>query len=181
MPRSIDYKKGAIVYFEGDRADKVYVVQSGQLDLSSHEAESNEEQHDIIGPGEFFGVKSSMGNYPREEAAYVTQESKIMAFTIPEFEAFCMNNTRIVMKMLKVFSNQLREINRKTTAILKQKAGDPDDGLYNVGEVFLKQSRYERAYYVLKKYIESFPNGKNIENAKKNIAILQKINTKKGG
>lgn len=174
MARSVDYKREAIVYFEGDRADKIYVVQSGLVKLTSRDMETNEQIIDTINPGEFFGVKSAMGKYPREDAAHISRDSRIMIFTLPEFEEFCMSNTRIVMKMLKVFSNQLREVNHKLASMLKQKEADHDDGLYNVGEVFLKQNRYERAYYVLKKYIDEFANGKNIESAKKNLAVLQK-------
>ncbi|MDR2467821.1 MAG: Crp/Fnr family transcriptional regulator [Spirochaetaceae bacterium] len=178
MPRSVDYKKGSIIYFEGDRADKIYVLQNGRIELVSHEIWTNEEIRDLIGPGEFFGVKSAMGNFPREDAANVIADSKVMVFTVPEFETFCMGNTRIVMKMLKVFSNQLRQVNKHLATMLHKKEVDTDDGLYNVGEVFLKQNRYDRAYYVLKQYISEYPDGKNIVNAKKNLAILEKMGIK---
>ncbi|MDR2510339.1 MAG: cyclic nucleotide-binding domain-containing protein [Spirochaetaceae bacterium] len=178
MPRSIEYKKGAIVYFEGDRADKVYVVQSGQIELLSHDMETNSEVRDIIGAGEFFGVKSALGGYSREDAATVIKDTKVMMFTNGEFEAFCMGNTRIVMKMLKVFSNQLRRVNQQLASMLQQKEADPDNGLYNIGEVFLKQSKYDKAFYVLKRYVEEYPAGKNIENAKKNLGILEKMGIK---
>ncbi|MDR2480925.1 MAG: cyclic nucleotide-binding domain-containing protein [Spirochaetaceae bacterium] len=178
MPRSIDYKKGAIVYFEGDKADKIYVLQDGQIDIASRDIETNEYSHDIIGPGEFFGVKSAIGNYAREDAANVLKDSKVMAFSVQEFEAFCMGNARIVMKMLKVFSNQLRDIHKQLSEMIQQKDTDPDDGLYNIGELFLKQSKYDKAYYVLKRYIAQYPNGKNIANAKKNFSILEKMGVK---
>jgi CRP-like cAMP-binding protein len=179
VPRSIDYKKGAIVYFEGDRADKVFVLQSGQVELVSRDIETQEEGRDLVGAGEFFGVKSAMGNYPREDAAMVSKDSKVMVFTVPEFEAFCMGNTRIVMKMLKVFSNQLRQINRQLASMLMQKEADPDDGLYNIGEMFLKQNKYDKALYVLQRYAQEYPNGKNIANAKTNLSILEKMGVKK--
>jgi CRP-like cAMP-binding protein len=179
MPKLVDYKAGSIVYFRNDRSDKIFVLSSGHIDLQSTSLESNQINHDAVQAGEFFGVKSAIGGYPREETAAVVKDSKVMVFTIQEFESLCMNNTRIVLKMLKVFSNQLRQINRQLQSVTSEKEINSDDGLYNVGEFYLKQSKYDKAAYVLQKYIAEYPQGNNIGNAKKNMAILEKM--KKSG
>jgi CRP-like cAMP-binding protein len=179
MPKLVEYKAGSIVYFRGDRSDKIFVLNTGHIDLQSMSLESSEMNHDAVQAGEFFGVKSALGAYPREETATVVKDSKIMVFTIQEFESLCINNPRIVLKMLKVFSNQLRQINRQLRSITSQKEINADDGLYNVGEFYLKQSKYNKADYVLRKYITEYPEGNNIGNAKKNMSILEKM--KKSG
>jgi CRP-like cAMP-binding protein len=151
MPKIVDYKAGSIVYFQGDRSDKIYILHGGQVDLKSMNLESGQTIHDQVSAGEFFGVKSALGSYPREETATSIKDSKIMVFTIQEFEALCMSNTRITMQMLKVFSKQLRLINKQLQAVTIQKEINTDDGLYGVGEFFLKQAKYGKAYYVLDK------------------------------
>ena len=79
-------------------------------------------------------MKSALGRYPREEDAVVLQEAQVMAFTVPEFEALAMKNTRMITKMLKVFSNQLRHIHRQVQNLLGSgEAGNPEAGLYQVG------------------------------------------------
>jgi CRP-like cAMP-binding protein len=175
MPKIVDYKAGSIVYFQGDRPDKIYVLQDGQVDLQSMSLENDQAVHDQVSAGEFFGVKSALGSYPREETATLIKDSKIMVFTIQEFEALCMSNTRITMKMLKVFSKQLRQINKQLQAITIQKEINTDDGLYGVGEFFLKQGKYDKSYHILDKYIDEYPEGKNIVNAKKNMTILERM------
>jgi CRP-like cAMP-binding protein len=175
MPKIVDYKAGSIVYFQGDRSDKIYIVQNGHVYLKSMNLEGGQSAYDPVSSGEFFGVKSALGSYPREETATSHEDSKIMVFTIQEFEALCMSNTRITMQMLKVFSTQLRTINKQLQAVTIQKEVNTDDGLYGVGEFYLKQSKYDKSYYVLSKYISAFPEGKNIVNAKKNMSILERM------
>lgn len=181
MPRSVDYKQAAVVYFEGDKADRIFVIQAGEVEILYHDMETNEDIRERLGPGEFFGVKSALGNYPRDDAATITKDSKVMVFTVQEFEAFCMSNTRIVHKMLKVFSKQLRNVNKKLTTMLKQKEADPDDGLYNIGELFIKQKKYDRALYAIRQYINEYPAGKSIVNAKKNLTLLERMDLANNG
>ncbi|MDR2601095.1 MAG: Crp/Fnr family transcriptional regulator [Spirochaetaceae bacterium] len=166
MPKSNPYKKGSIVYFHGDRADKIFVLQSGAVNLTVNDIETGEEINDIVQTGEFFGVKSALGGYPREEIATVLADSMVMTFTVPEFEAFAKNNPRIVLKMLKVFSTQLREVNARLSLLTKDGQTDPDNGLYGISMFYIKQRKTKEALYVLKKYIEMYPKGKNIENVK---------------
>ena len=172
MPKSNGYKKDSIVYFQGDRADKIYILQNGLVELNAHSIETGEESRDIVQAGEFFGVKSALGGYPREEAATVLSDSTVMTFTVPEFEAFARGNTRIVFKMLKVFSNQLREVNKKLSKVTNEIAPDPDDGLYSVAAFYFKQKKHKEAEYVLRRYIEAYPTGNNISQAKTQYAAI---------
>ena len=41
-----------------------------------------------------------------------------MVFSVPEFEQLATKNTRIITKMLKVFSNQLRRIHKQVQTLL---------------------------------------------------------------
>ncbi|GHU45933.1 hypothetical protein FACS1894190_18040 [Spirochaetia bacterium] len=173
MPKLIPYTGGALVYYYGDKADKVFVLQKGMLDIVTRDPETNKEIHDRIQPGEFFGVKQALGNYMRDETVTATMDSVVLAFGIPEFEAFAADNTRIIGKMLKVFSTQLRKVNKELARVLQQEDNDPDDGLFNVGNYFLKSKQFEKASYVFKRYVEEYPNGKNLANARMNLTKLQ--------
>ena len=57
------YKSGSIIYFEGDKSESIYILKQGRVILTSKKVEKGEmvETKDIIKPGEFFGVKSSLG------------------------------------------------------------------------------------------------------------------------
>ena len=173
MPKPLQYRSGSVVYFQGDAADKVFILQKGAINLVYQDIETGEDVRDLVQPGEFFGVKSAMGRFPREETASTLADTSIMAFTVPEFEAFAMANTRIIMKMLKVFSNQMRRIHKQVSSLMEKEEVNPDAGLYNTGEYYLKNKRYAQARYVFSRYLTYYPSGKNAPHAAKNLEIAE--------
>jgi len=135
MPKALQYRAGSVIYFQGDVADKIFILQSGKISLNYQDIETGQDIHYPVQPGEFFGVKSAMGRYPREETALVLQDAAVIAFTVPEFEQLATTNIRIVMKMLKVFSNQLRRIHKQVSNLMeKEEQQSPEIGLYIVCE-----------------------------------------------
>jgi CRP-like cAMP-binding protein len=174
MPKPFQYRPGSVIYFQGDVADKIFILQSGQVNLTYQDIETGDDVHDLVQPGEFFGVKSALGRYPREENAIATQNATIMAFTVPEFEALAQANTRIIMKMLKVFSNQLRRIHRQVSNLMEKTEEIPAErGLYNVGEYYLKNKRYFQAKYVFSRYLTYHPSGPHAAQAAKNLELAE--------
>ena len=103
MPKLVNFSKGSIVYFEDDKGDKIYILQSGTIILTSIDPETKITVTNQVKPGEFFGVKSALGRFPREETATVLQDSQVIALTVPEFEKNFRKNKQIIMKMLRVF------------------------------------------------------------------------------
>jgi len=172
MPKPLQYKSGSIIYFQGDPAERVFILQSGNVSLAHQDIETGEDAHDLVQSGEFFGVKSALGRFPREENAIAIQDAVIMAFTVPEFEALAMANTRIIMKMLKVFSNQLRKVHKQVSSLMekeKEEQQNPEQGLFSVGEYYLKNKNYDQARYVFSRYLTYYPSGPNAVQAGNNL------------
>jgi len=169
MPKPLQYRAGSLIYFQGDPADKVFILQAGMVNLAYQDIETGQDVHDMVQPGEFFGVKSALGRYPREENAIALQDTTIMAFTVPEFEALAMANTRIIMKMLKVLSNQLRKIHKQVSSLMEKEEQNPEAGLFSVGEYYLKSKNYAQARYVFSRYLTYYPSGRNAAQAANNL------------
>lgn len=170
MPSARTYKSGSVIYFAGDRAERVFVLKSGRVSLRSTDIETGVENRDFIRTGEFFGVKSALGGYPREEDAMVESDAAVVIFSVREFEALASQNTRIILQMLKVFSNQLRRIQgkvRNVMAVEEQK--NPERGLYEIGEFYLQKRRYRQACYALGRYIELYPQGQWVADARRKL------------
>jgi CRP-like cAMP-binding protein len=160
MPKALHYREGSVIYFQGDAADKSFILQNGSVNLTYQNIETGQDEHELLQSGEFFGVRSSLGKYNREETAIALKDSVIMAFSVNEFEQLAMANTRIVMKMLKVFSNQLRRIHRQVTSLMEnEEQTDAEAGLYAVGDYYLKNKRYLQAKYVFSRYLTFYPAG----------------------
>jgi CRP-like cAMP-binding protein len=173
MPKPIQYRSGSLIYFQGDTADKIFILQNGKVSLVYQDIETGEDVRDPVQPGEFFGVKSAMGRFPREENAIALSDTTIMAFTVPEFEAVAAANSRIIMKMLKVFSNQLRRIHKQVSKLMASEEDLPADGLFNTGEYYLKNKRFAQAKHVFGRYLTFYPTGKDALQASKNLEIAE--------
>jgi TolA-binding protein len=167
MPKVGNYRANSVIYFAGDVvSDKVYVLQQGKISLNYTDIETSKEIREIIQTGEFFGVKSALGKYPREENAVVLSDAQVLIFTVPEFEVFAQAQTRIIMKMLKVFSNQLRRVHKQVDNLLeKAEAQSPEAGLFKAGEYYLKARQYSQAKYIFSRYLTYYPAGRLAEQA----------------
>ena len=181
MPKPLQYRSGSLIYFQGDPADKVFILQAGRMNLVYQDIETGQDVHDFVQPGEFFGVKSALGRYPREENAVAIQDTTVMAFTVPEFEALAMANTRIIMKMLKVLSNQLRKIHKQVSSLMAKEEQNPESGLFSVGEYYLKNKRYSQARYIFSRYLTYYPSGRNASQAANNLQQAELALAKSGG
>jgi CRP-like cAMP-binding protein len=173
MPKALQYRSGSVIYFQGDMADTIFILQKGKVNLTYQDIETGEDIHDLVQPGEFFGVKSALGKYPREENAIALQDSALVGFSVPEFEQLAMANTRVILKMLKVFSNQMRRLHKQVSNLLEKEEVNAEMGLFNVGEYYLKIKRFTQAKYVFERYLTYYPSGKNASMAAKNLDVIE--------
>ena len=173
MPKPAQFRSGSLIYFQGDPADKIYILQTGVVSLVYQDIETKADVKDPVQPGEFFGVKSALGRYPREENAVALSDTTVMIFTVAEFESVAMANSRIIMKMLKVFSNQMRRVHKQVSKVMAKEESSPADGLFNVGEFYLKNKRFSHAKHVFSQYLTFYPSGKNALQATKNLEIAE--------
>jgi len=168
VPKAMTYKANSVIYFQGDVSDRIYILKAGRVSLNSNDIETGEAVRDSIQTGEFFGVKSALGKYPREENAVALSDSHVVVFSVPEFEQLALSNTRIVMKMLNVFSNQLRRLHAKVRGLLAEgEQVNPELGLYRIGEYYMKKKEYDKALYAFQKYLTYYPGGAYHQDANK--------------
>jgi CRP-like cAMP-binding protein len=157
MPKAMQYTKGSVIYFEGDHDDRVFIMQAGAVVLQSTDIETGAPVIEQVKSGEFFGVKSAFGHFGREETATALVPTVAVALTVQEFEVLFSNNKQLIMKMLRVFSNQLRQIHRKTESILNNVAADQQSGMLSVAKSFYDDEQYRSAMDVYLKFLTRYP------------------------
>jgi CRP-like cAMP-binding protein len=180
--RTRTYKSQAIVYFDGDKSDTIFILKKGKVLLTYFKPETGEEIKEEVNPGEFFGVKSALGKYPREETAQTVGESTVLILSPADFEKLVLGNVQVVKKMLRVFSNQLRRIGRAVREVMgESNSVDPVQELYKIAEHYLANNRIEQALYAYKKYMEHYPDGANAADAMKKIRDIESGRVPVGG
>ncbi|MBN2435222.1 MAG: cyclic nucleotide-binding domain-containing protein [Spirochaetes bacterium] len=175
--RTRTYKSQAIVYFEGDKSESIYILKKGKVLLTYLRPETGEEIKEEVRPGEFFGVKSALGKYPREENAQTIGETVILILSPVDFERIVLSNIQVVKKMLRVFSNQLRRIGRAVREVMGEtNSVDPANELYKIADHYSGSGRPQQALYAYKKYMEYYPDGKYASNAMRMIRNIESGN-----
>lgn len=180
MPKAITYKKGSIIYFEGDMDDRVFILQKGHANITTTDVESRSQVSEQIRQGEFFGVKSAIGHFPREETVMTLDDVVCISMSSQEFEAMFSNNKQLIMKMLRVFSNQLRQIHKKTESVMNNnETVNQMDGLFGVATAFYENEKWQSCEDVCKTYLRLYPTEANNKELKE---MLLKANAyvKKG-
>jgi TolA-binding protein len=174
-PKAITYRANSIIYFKGDVSDRVFILNAGKVALKYIDVETGQDIHEYIKTGEFFGVKSALGRYPREETAISLTDAKVIAFSVPDFEQLAAKNSRVILKMLKVFSNQLRRIHKRVQNLLAMEdQTSPEVGLYRIGEYYLNTRQYSQAIYAFGRYLVYYPSGRYADEANRNLEAAER-------
>ncbi len=164
------YKSGSIIYFEGDKSEYIYILKSGKVFLTTIKLDTGEEYKEEVRQGEFFGVKSALGKYPREDTAQTMGNTTVLVLTPADFERLVLKNASVVKKMLRVFSNQLRRIVKMERSVLGEtEMVNPDAELFKIGEYYYKAGAVKHAQYAYKRYMEYYPDGEHAGLAMKRI------------
>lgn len=175
MPKTMQYTKGSIIYFSGDRDERIFILQKGYVLLTSIDIETGSSVVEHIKEGEFFGVKSAFGRFPREETATVLTDSVTVSMTTSEFEQLFSNNKAVILKMLKVFSKQLRNIHKKTESILNSHEEISQfAGMQSVAQSFYDDNQYKSCCDVCIKFLKRFPTASNANQVKQIYLASQK-------
>lgn len=163
MPKTVQFSRGSIIFFEGDKDENIYILQSGSIALRSRDLETGAQVSEQVHIGEFFGVKSALAHMPSLVTASVLVDSIVVSMSVYEFEKLFSSRQAITEKMLRVFSKSLRDIHKKTEEFLKSGfvAISPEIGMYSVARAFYNDEQFKSCVDVLQRILEINPNPQN--------------------
>lgn len=169
MPRTVQFTKGSIIFFKGDKNEYIFILQSGAVALRSLDLESGMQVSEQLKIGEFFGVKSALARMPSLVTASVLVDSMVVQMTVAEFEQFCGSKSMITEKMLRVFSKSLREIHKKMEQFLHSDmvAISPEVGMTTVAHGFYNDGQYKTCCDVISRIMKLNANPRNKDELQK--------------
>jgi CRP/FNR family cyclic AMP-dependent transcriptional regulator len=111
------FSAGSIVFREGDKADHMYVIQSGKVRITR--AVGSQDAHlALLGPGEFFGEMAVVNNRPRSATATVVEDSRLLAIDAKTLETMLRSNTEIAVRLIQKLADRLEQTNRQVEVLL---------------------------------------------------------------
>ncbi len=129
------FKKGQIIFSEGDDADGFYVVVEGLVKIFKLSVEGKEQILHIFESGEPFGeVPVFTGSYFPAHAEAIA-ESRLFFFPRDAFTGLIEQNSSLALNMLAVLSKRLRQFTVKVEQLsLKEVPGRLADYLLNLSD-----------------------------------------------
>jgi CRP-like cAMP-binding protein len=106
------YKKGHVLFREGDEGDDMYVIQSGNVAIKKRVKDA-EATLAILEKGDFFGEMAILDRAPRSATAEVTEDGDLIVISSETFGDMIKANPEIAIRMLRKQSIRLRETNKQ--------------------------------------------------------------------
>ncbi len=170
------FKKGAFIMIEGKQdSDVFFLIKNGHI-LISKEFKVEGEQDTNLEPGDFFGLISCMSGHPREESAQAMAETTLIEVKSNQFGALIQNNAQIAMKIIRSFSARLRYLDKRMTEVTgKEPVEDDPAQLFPIGNFYNSVKQYNQALYAYIRYVQYFPDGDSVTDAKNKIQTLSPL------
>jgi CRP-like cAMP-binding protein len=169
----VDFKRGSYIVIEGKQnADRFFIIRRGRVRISK-EVEIVKEEGDILGPGDFFAVISTMSSHSHIETAQALTDVTLISVRKDQYGRLIQQNPQIAKKIILQFSKRLRYLDEALSRLTLKNAVDAEPShLFNIGEYYAKQSRYDQAYYAYQQYIKYCPAGDKVNAARRRMSEI---------
>jgi CRP/FNR family transcriptional regulator, cyclic AMP receptor protein len=104
-------ERGDVLFREGDRGDRLYVIGEGKIKLGLTSSDGRENLLAILGPGEMFGELSLFDPGPRTATATAVAETQIIALHHEDLTTFLSGRPAVATTMLAALARRLRRTN----------------------------------------------------------------------
>jgi len=171
---NISYKKDAFIIVEGKQdADRFFIIQQGKV-LISKEAGFEKDGSSVLGPGDFFGVISTMSSHSHIETARALTDVNLISVLKGQYVDLIQKNSQVAIKIIKQFSKRLRHLNETLAGLTLRKTAEAGPShLFSVAEYYFNKKQYNQAYYAYNKYSVHCPAGEHLPVARAHIAGLK--------
>ncbi len=113
------FKKGEIVFREGDSGNKMYIIQSGAVEVIKKIGDDDEVVLAQLKKGDFFGEMAIIDNLKRSATIKAVEDTEAIIFDDAVFRAQLSKLPDWFTSMFKVLSKRIRDMNNKIKSRFK--------------------------------------------------------------
>jgi CRP-like cAMP-binding protein len=164
----VNFSKDSYIIIEGkENADRFYIIRTGKVGISKEVEVVEEEGGNILGPGDFFGVISTMSSHSHIETARALTDVSLISVQKNQYPQLIQNNSPVAMKIILQFSRRMRYLDEALTMLtLKSNTEVHPSHLFGIGEYYAKRNQYPQAFYAYNQYIKYNPSGADTATAR---------------
>ena len=109
-------KGGDLVFDEGDAGDVLFVIQSGEIELT-RQGPHGRRVVARLGPGEFFGEMSVVIGERRSTRAVAVEPTRLLELDAETLEAMCIEWPEIAIRIIRRLTTRLVDSERRLAAL----------------------------------------------------------------
>lgn len=107
------YQEGDRIFDIGDTSDQCYIIQSGKIGISLHEAQDKKEFVAILEKGDYFGEMGILDNNLRSATAHVIEDVQLISISRVQFQNIIQQHPEVAVSMLTRMNSIIRTLNNK--------------------------------------------------------------------
>jgi CRP-like cAMP-binding protein len=115
------FPAGHVLFREGDAGSEMFVIQSGEIEISRRIKDENTVLA-VLPAGEFFGEMAIINNRPRSATATVRTEARLLTIDSKTFEAMLRGRIEIAVRLIKTLASRLEQANQQIELLLLRDA-----------------------------------------------------------
>jgi len=109
-----EFKKGRVIFFEGDIGRYLYLVKKGKIEVYKRNDEGDEVVIASFGPDDFLGEMALLEESTRSATCRAVEDTELMLFSHRAFQDLIEERpkvaARLILEIAKVLSKRLRDI-----------------------------------------------------------------------
>src|SRR6201995_2977351 len=111
--RRLSFRKGQVIFREGEKSDALYVIEKGSVEISALIGARERRAFATFGPGDYFGEIAVIDSKPRSATATAREASVICCISSDKVWRMFEKSPRLLVTMMHGFSHRLREFDRR--------------------------------------------------------------------
>lgn len=106
----VSFKKGQLVFTEGELGSEMFIIQSGKVRIFKN-IDGFDQTLTVLEKGDFFGEMSILEGMPRSASAEAEEDCDLIKINSANFVAMIKSNIEIAIRIMRKLSLRLREAN----------------------------------------------------------------------
>ena len=146
----VKFPKDAYIFLKEDKriADHFFIILNGKVHITKEVQVAADGHDDTLGPGDFFGVVSTMSGHRHIETAQAMTDVTLILVRREQFGYLIQNNAPVAIKIMVQFSRRMRYLDDTLALLTTSRSVSVNaDNLFDVAAYYAKQGRFNQAFY----------------------------------
>lgn len=106
----VTYKKGEIIYKEGDNSNHIYLILKGVVKTHKMDEKGKELITALFKPDEFLGFTSFIDNVPYQESATAIEDTKLASVVKNDLKEILEKSQKVSLELMELLTDNLSDI-----------------------------------------------------------------------